>query len=1165
MGRVFETVERPPSQKDGKFFPPLADFETDFVKRTTEKTEMPYFEFAGNLNKSESDLREYRLIRLSNNLTAMVIHDSAGSKACAAMDVNVGSLADPPEFQGLAHFCEHLLFMGTKKYPKENEYNSYLSSHGGYSNAYTDLEDTCYYYEVTYDALEGALDRFSQFFIDPLFTADCTDREVKAVDSEHKKNIQSDMWRQFQIEKELSSSDHPFSMFATGNYDTLSGAAKEMGIDLRERLLEFHSKYYSADIMKLVVVGRDSLDQLTEWIVSKFSPILSKGSTKPLFKGHPMTPNETGKLVRMQSVRQQRMLDLTFALPDVKPYYQSKPTRYLGSLVGHEAKGSILSLLKKRGWATNIVSGRSPSSAEGFDMFKVTSNLTELGMKHYEDVIRVIFAFIQLLLGTKPQKWVQDELRRIGGIEYRFMEKNEAVHLATSLASTMQNRYLAPGAILPESFVIHGFDQELGEWVQSFLNPNNMRILLACQDFDVDLDRVEKYYNIKYRVDPIPEDLMNDLTGTLFYDELHIPAPNQFIPDDLTIKNNDHPAEPTKSPTLLRLKQGLELWHKQDDRFFLPRGDLRILIETPRAYESPLNSILSQLFVMIFKDSMAEITYDAQVAGLWFDVRECNEGMFVHIDGFNDRLPRLLRILLEALRHYVVDDTQFEVYSLEVRKRLDNMRHLEPYNHSQSNTLFLNQATMWRYSDKQKVLDLVSKERLQSFINTLFELTRVQMLVMGNFTEKEALDISDMVVEALDSKPLPEYARCIYRSILHDRGSFVHYERMPDEANLNSSVDLSIYTGMSDNKRERVVLDLVSLVLQEPYFDKLRTKEQLGYIIYGSDRKYIGGHMALRLLVQSESSPAYVSQRIDNFIREFRQRLVDISQKKFDRYANSLRVNREEKLKNLSEETNRFWRQISTGYYEFDRIEHDMKTLKKIRKEDLLAFWDKYVNKETAPAYMSLMATMWSTKIFQPSNDDLAQYPEIIIGLHGCLHRDGVDNVTLADVSAIVDSAIHDGIDEHKALNRLVEIYKKRAVELSEQKVKTVLEKITNQGSYVQIALEMAIKAKHQAATGVTPSSNGMQCNGTNGVESNGNSANHHITNGASGNSNGTTNGIHDSDVDELTRDLSSLKNIGAVKTPDSTWVFGEASAFKATLRQSGAPIPTIPLVPKHN
>ncbi|KAJ2815808.1 metalloprotease, partial [Coemansia erecta] len=344
----------------------------NFEARTTVDSHEAYFEFIGDLDKSPSDSRTYRLVRLVNGLVVMLVHDAEESKACAALDVNVGSLADPHELQGLAHFCEHLLFMGTKKYPKENEYNAYLSAHGGYSNAYTDLEDTCYYFEVTYDALGGALDRFSQFFIDPLFTADCTDREVRAVDSEHKKNIQNDMWRQYQLEKELSSPDHPFSMFATGNYDTLSGAARRLDVDLRERLLDFHAKYYSADIMRLVVVGRDSLDQLTEWAVAKFSGIQSKGLTKPLFKGHPLTAREMGHVIRLKSIRQQRTLDLTFALPDMKPYYRSKPAQYLGSLLGHEGRGSVLSSLRQRGWATSVVAGRAPMSAEGFDMFKVT-------------------------------------------------------------------------------------------------------------------------------------------------------------------------------------------------------------------------------------------------------------------------------------------------------------------------------------------------------------------------------------------------------------------------------------------------------------------------------------------------------------------------------------------------------------------------------------------------------------------------------------------------------------------------------------------------------------------------------------------------------------------------------------------------------------------------
>ncbi|KAJ2833275.1 metalloprotease, partial [Coemansia furcata] len=1135
MNRVFETLERLPTSKECKFLPPVANYEKDFVSRSTTDTGLPYTEFVGDLNKSESDVREYRLIRLPNGLTAFVIHDSLESKACAALDVNVGSLADPPAFQGLAHFCEHLLFMGTTKYPKENDYNAYLSANGGYSNAYTDLEDTCYYFEVTYDALEGALDRFSQFFIDPLFTEDCTDREVRAVDSEHKKNIQSDMWRQYQIEKELSSPDHPFSMFATGNQATLSGAAAELGVDLRGKLLEFHAKYYSADIMKLVVVGRDSLDQLTEWAVSKFSPILSKGMTKPLFKGHPLTEREMGKFIRIKSIRQQRTLDMTFALPDLKPFRQSKPSRYLGSLVGHEGKGSILSYVKRRGWATSIVAGRSPTSAEGFDMFKVTVSLTELGLEKYEDVIRVVFAFMQLLQAKKPQRWFQDELQRVSEIEYKFLEKSESVNLASNLANSMQNRYLEPEWVLSDGMLLNEFDEELVEWVQGFLVPDNFRILLAARELDVDFDLTEKYYGVNYRVDAISDELMEELRGELHFDELSLPEPNLFIPDNLEVKGQKTLDEPTAEPTLLKLAEGLELWFKQDDRFFLPRGEVRINVENPRAYESPLSSILSQLFVLVLKDSLSEITYDAQVAGLWFDIHESVDGFSISVDGFNDKLPQLLKILLTTIKNYKVDDTQFEVYSREVRKKLDNVRHAEPYNHVQTNTHYLNYATVWRYSDKLSAFSLVTKQRLQKFIDSLFEQTRIQMIVMGNFAEQDALDMADMVIDVLGSKALPDYARQWSRILLHNPGSYVHHATMPEDGNVNSSIDMSIYTGLTQNDWERVVLDLTSIIIQEPFFDQLRTKEQLGYITYSSDRKYSDGYMTLRLLVQSEANPAYVSQRIGHFVRGFRKRLVDMSQEEFERYVNSLRVKREEKLKNLYGETSRYWTHVCSGYYLFDKIDRDIANLATVGKDDIVAFWDKYINPSTAASFTSLTAAIWSTKIAQPSDADMAKYPEISIALHGCLMREGISHPTLEVVDAFVQSLTPTDTED-EALARMIQSLCPAAVATdNDDAEKTVaasdltkaVEKISEPASHVRTALSMVIE-QARAPRDQQPAT---VCNGDllRSPLANGKASEAVV--GSRGNSTS-----------------SSLKNIGVIKTPDNTWVFREASTFKATL-----------------
>ncbi|KAI5283159.1 Insulinase (Peptidase M16), partial [Ascosphaera acerosa] len=176
-------------------------------------------------------------------------------KASAAVDVNVGSFSDPEDLQGLAHCLEHALFMGTQKYPQENAYSQYLSANSGYSNAYTASCDTNYYFEVAAGTAElpedsthangakysqslattlketsplyGALDRFAQFFISPLFLRETLDRELHAVDSENKKNLQSDPWRLSQLAKAVSSPEHPYHHFSTGNLQTLRDDPKE--------------------------------------------------------------------------------------------------------------------------------------------------------------------------------------------------------------------------------------------------------------------------------------------------------------------------------------------------------------------------------------------------------------------------------------------------------------------------------------------------------------------------------------------------------------------------------------------------------------------------------------------------------------------------------------------------------------------------------------------------------------------------------------------------------------------------------------------------------------------------------------------------------------------------------------------------------------------------
>jgi len=158
---------------------------------------------------------------LENGVTMVNVVDPKAKQSGFAAAVDAGSFSNPPHMQGLAHFCEHMLFLGTEKYPDEGSYQQFLSEHGGSSNAFTAFENTNFYFDVTQPHLHDALDRFAQFFLCPCFTEGATSRELKAVDSENAKNLQSDSWRLMQLYKSTANPAHPFHKFGTGNLSTL--------------------------------------------------------------------------------------------------------------------------------------------------------------------------------------------------------------------------------------------------------------------------------------------------------------------------------------------------------------------------------------------------------------------------------------------------------------------------------------------------------------------------------------------------------------------------------------------------------------------------------------------------------------------------------------------------------------------------------------------------------------------------------------------------------------------------------------------------------------------------------------------------------------------------------------------------------------------------------
>ena len=194
---------------------------------------------------------------------------------------------------------------------------------------------------------------------------DCTEREIKAVDSEHKKNIQSDPWasplrfchsfkltldsqRFFQMEKHIYRADHPYHKFGTGNYKTLWSTPKAAGRDPRQQLIEWWAENYCARRMKLSVIGKEDLETLEKMVQERFEAVPVKTEGRPqvgvngvrvAFEDHPIgpehsrvslaivgpSPRSPKQLVTVtKPVQDSRGLEITFPFPDLDHLYQSK-------------------------------------------------------------------------------------------------------------------------------------------------------------------------------------------------------------------------------------------------------------------------------------------------------------------------------------------------------------------------------------------------------------------------------------------------------------------------------------------------------------------------------------------------------------------------------------------------------------------------------------------------------------------------------------------------------------------------------------------------------------------------------------------------------------------------------------------------------------------------
>jgi len=978
------------------------------------------------------------------------------------------------------------------KHQKQDDYENFLSQYGGGSaNAYTDMEDTNYYFSITTEnedpnqtseALTGALDRLAQFFIKPNFDPDAVERETNAIDSEYRNGKTSDAWRNYQALKSFANQTHPFSKFGCGNLETLTSRGKTA---LLEELQKFWDTYYQSYNLRLSVVGHASLDALQKTVEETFGALpYSEGLPRydqPILENQSATakedekgdddaltftregavygslafgPEQMGKVRSIVPLMESRSIKVHFAVPplDDPLLRDTKPYRVLSHLFGHESPGSLHALLNEEGYLNGLSSGVGIDASD-FCLFSVTISLTPKGMAQQDEVLDLLFQWIALVRENKDQLQLHhDELRQISDMNFKFRENGDPTDFVSNAASALFDEHEDP------KFLLSGTKAEydpvvLDAFMERF-RPENAMIVITNSDLKQETGEgwiVEPYYGAPHKDEPITEEQMKRWESPTSFDKrLHIPALNAYIPDDFSLRCNeeglDKEEEPDSSeidipPVPIVDNDKLRLWHKMDKYWRVPKAFIRLSIMSPDVYSSPRSMTYNRIFQRILNDDLNSFVYDASLAGCNYRVSCTPTGYRISVSGYSQKLPFLLDTLTSRMFSLIEElkagepalKDKFDEARDGLCRETKNYRLDSPYEVANYNSRLLMEETAWYIDNYIESMEgpaaektpLTMAECAQVAEDCISKRIKCEGLCMGNMAEKEALTIADMISDrflassrtlsdvetpSFRSLKLPtrEEAKTIFGSQSGERSIPLVYADMAySESEENSAVEVILQAGseMEMGYQGLAIFDLITHIAYNSAYNRLRTNEQLGYIVSVSPRKTAGRSWSMAIIVQgSVATPEKLEERVEAWLASFKEELASMSPEDIAAEARAVAAQLLENETKLSQEVSLFWGEIlnTEGMTEnlrtpaFDRLEilskelitetdedaEDSGTVQSstltphVLKDRVLAFFDKYFS-EASPERRAMSARVYSQK-FSKEFEEVRSQPGVV-------------------------------------------------------------------------------------------------------------------------------------------------------------------------------------------
>lgn len=281
---------------------------------------------------------------LANGLRVTLRHAPGLKRSAAVLRVAAGSHDVPLDWPGLAHFLEHLFFLGTEHFPPGENLMAYVQRHGGQVNARTSERTTDFFFELPPAAFADGLERLWDMLTHPHLDEADQLREREVLHAEFIAWSQDTAaQRQMALHDGLSAA-HPLRGFHAGNRDSLA----VMQPEFQTALHDFYRKFYQSGQMTLSLAGPQSIEAL-QALAEQFGAHMPKGEA--VVRQTPPRLVESAQAGYQQT--REGCLDLLFTFEDL-PAASPQALDFLCTWLNASKPGGLLATLRQRGLADSL-------------------------------------------------------------------------------------------------------------------------------------------------------------------------------------------------------------------------------------------------------------------------------------------------------------------------------------------------------------------------------------------------------------------------------------------------------------------------------------------------------------------------------------------------------------------------------------------------------------------------------------------------------------------------------------------------------------------------------------------------------------------------------------------------------------------------------------------